>query len=44
MFNSTVTTKEADNDQSDLLVEILNFKKQVKTEKSREKTTKRICF
>ena len=35
--------KEADNDQSGLLVEILNFRKQVKLKKYREKVTKRIC-
>ena len=28
--NGTITTKELDNDQSDLLVEVLNFRKQVK--------------
>ena len=29
MYNGTITLKEADNDQSDLLVAILNFRKQV---------------
>ena len=38
--NCTITLKEADNHQSDLLVEILNFRKQVKPinpEKKHEK-------
>ena len=30
IYNGTLTLKEADNDQSDLLIEILNFRKQVK--------------
>ena len=33
----TITLKEGDKDQSDLLVELLNFRKQVKTENNRKK-------
>ena len=36
IYNGTITIKEADNDQRDLLVEILNFRKHVKP-KNREK-------
>ena len=38
--NATITIKEADKDQSDLLIETLNFKKQIKphdTEKNPKK-------
>ena len=44
IYNSTITLKEADKDQSDLLVEILNFRKQVKTKNTEKKTTERRYF
>ena len=31
IYNGTITLKQADSDQADLLVEILNFKKQAKS-------------
>ena len=37
IYNSTFTKKEADEDQSDLLGKILNFRKQVKPKKPEEK-------
>ena len=37
-YNSKITLKEADEDQSSLLDEIMNFTKKNKTAKSREKT------
>ena len=42
-YKGTITTKEANIDQSDLLVEILNYRKQVTSGKSREKTIKGRC-
>ena len=39
-YKGTITTKEANIDQSDLLVEILNYRKQVTSGKSREKQKK----
>ena len=39
--NCNITTEETDEDQRDLIVKILNFKKKIKTEKSREKTANR---
>ena len=41
IYNGTITKKEADEDQSDFLVENLNFKKQVKPKTPEKKTTKR---
>ena len=38
IYNGKITLKEADEDQSNLLVEIMHFKKKSKTAKSREKT------
>ena len=35
--NSAITAKKADDDQSDLLVKILNYRKQVKPKNSEEK-------
>ena len=40
IHNGTFTRKEADNDQSDLLVEILNFRKQVKPKNTEKKQQK----
>ena len=40
IFNSTITIKEADTDQNDLLVEILNFRKQGKPENKEKKQQK----
>ena len=40
IYNGTFTTKEADNDKSDLLVEILNLKKQVKQKYPKQKQQK----
>ena len=40
IYNGTITTKEADNNQSDLLVEILNFRKQVKPKNTEKKQQK----
>ena len=37
IYNGTITLKQADKDQSDLLVEILNFRRQLKPKKYREK-------
>ena len=34
IYDGTVTLKEADKDQSDLLLQILNFRKQVKANNS----------
>ena len=43
IYHGTITAKEADNDHNDLLFEILNYRKASKTEKCREKATKRRC-
>ena len=40
IYNGANTLKEADNDQSDLLVEILNFRKQVKPKNPEKKQQK----
>ena len=40
IYNGTVTIKEAHNDQGDLLVEILNFWKQVKLKNTGKKQQK----
>ena len=40
IYNGTITLKEADNDQRDLLVEILNFRKQVKLKNPEKKQQK----
>ena len=40
IFNSTITIKEADTDQNDLLVKILNFRKQVKPKNKEKKQQK----
>ena len=40
IYNDTITLKEADKDQSDLLVEILNFRKQVKPKTLQKKQKK----
>ena len=37
IYNVTITTKEADSDQSDLLVKVLNFRKQVKPKNPEKK-------
>ena len=37
IYNGTITKKEADEDQDDLLVEILNFRKQVKPKNTQKK-------
>ena len=42
IFNSTITIKEADTDQNDLLVEILNFRKQVKPKIKRRNNKKKM--
>ena len=39
-----ITLKESDNDQSDLLVEILNFKKQIKPKNKETKKQKEDVF
>ena len=41
IYNGTITLKEADSDQANLLVEILNFKKRIKLKTSREKAAKK---
>ena len=41
--NSTITTK-ADNDQSDLVVEIWSFRKLIKPKNSEKKTSKRRSY
>ena len=43
IYNGAITLKEADQDQSDLLVEILNSRKKNKSEKYREKTAEERC-
>ena len=40
MYNSTITLKEVHNDQSDLLVETLNFMKQLKPKNPAKKQQK----
>ena len=40
IYNGTIIKKEADEDQSDLLVEMLNFRKQVKPENPEKKQQK----
>ena len=40
IYNGTITKKEADEDQSDLSVEILNFRKQVKPKNTEKKQQK----
>ena len=40
IYNGTITKKEADEDQSDLLVETFNFKKQLKPKNPEEKLQK----
>ena len=40
IYNDTITIKEANNDQSNLLVEILNFSKQVKPKNKKKKPQK----
>ena len=40
IYNGEVTLKEADDDQADLLVEIMNFKKQVKPKSPKTKQQK----
>ena len=45
IYNSKTILKEADEDQSSLVVEIMNFKKKKKTSKSRERRReKKIIF
>ena len=39
--NGTITLKEADKDQSDLLIETLNFKKQIKLHNPEKKQNKK---
>ena len=43
MYNSKITTEEADEGQSDLLVEILEFKKKAKP-KIQRKNNKKMMF
>ena len=40
IYNGTITLKEADKNQSDLSVEILNFRKQVKPKNPEKKEKK----
>ena len=40
VYKDTITLREADNDQSDLLVGILNFRKQVKPKNPEKKQQK----
>ena len=41
IYTGKITTKEADEDQSNILVEILNFKKKAKPKSPKKKQTKR---
>ena len=41
IYNSTITVKEADKDQSDLLIEILNSEKQIKPHNPEKKQNKK---
>ena len=41
VYNGKITLKQVDNDQSSLLVEIMNFKKQVKRKNPEEKQEKK---
>ena len=43
IYNSKITTEEPDEDQRDLLVEILNFKKKAKSDTLEKKQGKRRC-
>ena len=40
IYNGTITLKETDNDHADLLVKILNFKKQIKFKNLEKKQQK----
>ena len=40
IYNGKITLKEADKNQSDLLAEILNFKKQIKPQNPEKKQKK----
>ena len=42
IYNGEITLKEADNDQSNLLVEIMNFKKKVKPKNPEKKQHKKL--
>ena len=42
VYNGKITLKQVDNDQSSLLVEFMNFKKQVKRKNPEEKQEKKI--
>ena len=44
IYNGKIALKEADKDQSSLLVEIINFKKKSKPAKSKESKRKKICL
>ena len=41
-YNGAITTKEANEDQGDLMVEIFNFRKQVKPKNSEKKQQKKM--
>ena len=41
IYNSTIFVKEADKDQSDLLIEILNSEKQIKPHNLEKKQNKK---
>ena len=43
IYNGTITLKETAKDQNDLLIQALNFRKEVKPKKSKEKATERRC-
>ena len=44
IYNGTITLKEANDYQTDLLAKIMDFKKNIKTKKSRNKTRKNIVL
>ena len=44
IYNGEITLKEADEDQANLLVEIMNFKKKNRTTKSRKKKHEKKMF
>ena len=44
IYNGTITLKEANGYQTDLLVEIMNFKKNTKSKSIEKKTRERHCF
>ena len=43
IYNGTITLKGADKNQSDLLVELINFKSKIKPKTFREKAKEKRC-